>query len=273
LRSFEGKNGACSISVIHGFTWGDVPDLWTKILLVADASASAPGKIAESLGRKLFDLRGQTSPTYLTFNQALDQAMKIDGGPVVIADSADNPGGGAPGDATYFLREIINRELRDVCVGPLYDPVALQIVFDAGEGAVLPLRFGGKLGSGSGAPIDARVRVNKLCRNAVQTFAGAPEPMGDAAAVSFDGIDVVLTSFRCQALGADLFSSMGIDPVNRKIVIVKSSQHFYSAFAPISRKVLYTADQGAVNADLTSLPYKNISRPRWPLDENPFSDP
>jgi microcystin degradation protein MlrC len=272
LRSFEGKKGVCSISVIHGFPWGDVPDLGTKILVVADAAASSPGKLAEYLGRKLFDLRGQTSPAYLTFEQALEQAIKIDGGPVVIADSADNPGGGAPGDASYFLREVMDRGLRDVCVGPLYDPLALQVVFDAGEGAVLPLRFGGKLGPGSGVPIDARVKVNKLCRGAVQTFAGAPEPIGDAAAVSFEGIDVVLTSVRCQALGTDLFSSMGIDPESRKIVIVKSSQHFYSAFAPISRKVLYTADQGALNADLTSLPYKNISRPRWPLDENPFPD-
>ena len=78
---------------------------------------------------------------------------------VVIADSADNPGGGAPGDATHFLREVTDRGLQDVCVGPLYDPVALQVVFDAGEGAVLPRRFGGKLGPGSGLgaalPIDS----------------------------------------------------------------------------------------------------------------------
>jgi len=271
LRSFEGHDGIHSISVVHGFPWGDVSDVGTKVLIVAEATAKSPKKLAEFLGRKLFELRGKTTPVYFTFEQSLEKALHIINRPVVIADTADNPGCGAPGDATFFLHKIIAMGINKVCLGPLYDPVALQMAFDAGEGSELQCRFGGKLGISSGTPIDALVKVNKLLPNATQTYANVPAPIGDAAWISFNGIDVVLTSIRCQALGPDLFTALGIKLENLSLVIVKSSQHFYTGFEPISSAIIYTADQGAITMEFTNLNYKNISRPLWPLITDPFS--
>jgi len=272
LRSYEGRDGIYSISVAHGFPWGDVADMGTKILIVADQASVAATTVARKLGRRLFELRGQASTEYLNLHTALDQAMETKGGPVVIADCADNSGCGAPGDSTYVISELQKRTIGNACVGPVYDPAAVQIAFDAGEGCVLPLRFGGKLGRYSGYPIDAQVRVEKLAANAKQTFAGMPEAIGDAAAISFNGIEVVLTSVRCQALGPDLFSSLGIDLLKRKLVVVKSSQHFYAGFAPLSPRVIYTADQGTINMDFSKIPYTHVARPIWPLDRDPFGD-
>ena len=44
--------------------------------------------------------------------------------------------------------------------GYYWDPVAVRFCEEAGEGASLMLRIGGKCGSTSGSPVDLRVSVN-----------------------------------------------------------------------------------------------------------------
>ena len=77
---------------------------------------------------------------------------QLNQGPVVIADGADNPGSGAAGDSTIILCRLLERGVGHTALGPLWDPVAVRIAFDAGVGARLPLRLGGKKCAGrSGA--------------------------------------------------------------------------------------------------------------------------
>jgi microcystin degradation protein MlrC len=82
-------------------------------------------------------------------------------------------------------------------------------------------------------------------------------------------VDVVITSFRCQTFGVDAFSQLGCDPATRKLVGVKSAQHFRAAFAPIAKEIIMVEVPGVVARDLSSLPYSKIKRPKWPLDELP----
>src|SRR5689334_4537012 len=83
------------------------------------------------------------------------RALAAEGGPIVLADRSDNPGSGASGDSTFILRRLLERGISDVALGPLWDPIAVRIAFDAGVGARLPMRIGGKTGPMSGDPLDA----------------------------------------------------------------------------------------------------------------------
>ena len=139
LSALEGRDGILSVSVAHGFPWGDVPDLSTRLLVVADGDADKAAALAEKLGRELYGLRGQTAPQYLGIDDALDRALTHNSGTVVIAESADNAGGGAPSDATFLLRRVLERGLGSVAQGPFWDPVAVSLCFAAGVGARLPL--------------------------------------------------------------------------------------------------------------------------------------
>ena len=275
IKSLEGKNGILSISIAHGFPWGDVPDMGTKVLVIADGDRANAQAMAEQLGRELISLRGRTAPAYLSIDQALDHAIAAPAGPIAIADAADNAGGGAPSDSTFILRRILERGISDVALAPLWDPVAVGFCFDAGEGARLELRIGGKTGPMSGQPLDLAVHVTRLVRGMTQSFGAATAPVGDAAAVSIEhprarGVELVLNSQRTQATGTDLFTNLGIDPRAKRIVLVKSSQHFYAAFAPIARDVLYVGGPGAIATDLTTFVYRRIRRPKWPFDSDPF---
>ena len=132
IQALEGRDGILSISVSHGFAWGDTPDMGTKILVYADGDAAKAQSLARRLGDELIGLREALAVPYPDIDSALDEALAFDGGPVVLADSADNPGGGAAGDSTFILRRMLERGIDNACIGPLWDPVAARIAFDAG---------------------------------------------------------------------------------------------------------------------------------------------
>jgi microcystin degradation protein MlrC len=145
--------------------------------------------------------------------------------------------------------------------------VAVRIASDAGEGASLNLRIGGKVGPLSGNPLDLKVRVLALRPDMFMTgLSNTPTAMGDCALVECGGVMIVLISIRNQAMGTDLFTNLGVDLEAMKLIVVKSSQHFYASFSKVAKHVVYVGAPGAVTLDLKTLPYKKIRRPKWPID-------
>ena len=266
IMALEGKNGVLSISITHGFAWGDVADMGTKVFVYTDNDPAQAAQLARQLADELIVMREQLAPPYPDIDQALDQALAFDGGPVVISDGADNPGGGAASDSTFILRRMVECGITNAALGPLWDPMAVRIAFDAGVGARLPLRIGGKISPLSGDPIDLQCTVKALTPALVQTgLCNTPTPMGDCALVEAQGIEVLLCSLRNQAIGTDLFSGAGCELPGKKIIVVKSSQHFYASFSKIARKVIYADAPGSMTLDLDTLPYAKVKRPKWPL--------
>jgi microcystin degradation protein MlrC len=267
IQSLEGKNGILSISISHGFPWGDVPDMGTRVLVYADGDTARAQELADKLAAELVSLRDALTPLAPGIDASIDQALAAPAGPVVLADGADNPGGGAAGDSTFILRRLLEREVTRVALGPLWDPGAVRVATDAGVGARLRMRIGGKISPLSGDPLDLECTVLALQPDLIMTgLSGTPTPLGPCALVESAGIQIVLISLRNQAIHTDLFSQLGCDLSQCRIIVVKSSQHFYASFSQVARQVIYTAAPGSVTSDLRSLPYQKVQRPKWPLD-------
>jgi len=259
-----------------GFQWGDVPEMGTKVLVITDGNPEKGAALAEELGRKLFDLRHDIAVDFLSVDQTLDRALEIlganPGKPVVISDTTDNPGGGAPGDSTFILRALLNRSTEGAAIATIWDPIAAGIAAEAGEGAQLDLRIGGKMGPSSGDPVDVHARVMKVEKNATQTFGeGNVIGIGDAVVVRANGIDIILNTTRRQIYGVDCLTNVGIDPTQKRIIVVKSFQHFYASFAPIAAEVLYCVAPGALTMNIKDIPHRRIDKNKWPLVEDPFA--
>jgi len=269
IQALEGRDGILSISVSHGFAWGDTEHMGTQVLVYADADAARAQTLARRLADELIGLREHLSIRYPGIDEALDEALAFDGGPVVLADGADNPGGGAAGDSTFILQRLLERGIGNACLGPLWDPIVVRIAFEAGAGARLALRLGGKIGPLSGDPVDAVCTVKALAADMKMTgLAGTPVALGNCALVETAGIEIVLITLRNQAMGTDLFTQLGCDLAAKKIVVVKSSQHFYASFSQVAKHVIYVGAPGTVTLDLDTLPYRKIRRPKWPLAES-----
>lgn len=266
IMQMEGKNGVLSISVGHSFSHCDVPETTARILVITDNAKDYGDELAEALGRELIAMRESAQPAYYDVDGAIDHALSRPG-PVIVADTNDNAGGGAPSDNTTFIRRLMERGIESAAVGPVWDPMAVRFAFDAGEGARMMLRFGGKCAVESGMPVDAEVEIVACVKNAWQTFAGSKVPVGDAAAIRFNGIEVVLISTRAQAMGSDLFTNLGIDLASKQIIVVKSSQHFYASYSKVGTEVIYAQADGPLRSDKSKLNYRKIQRPIWPLDD------
>ncbi|MGR6467137.1 M81 family metallopeptidase [Rhizobium sp. PAMB 3182] len=261
-----------SLSVIHGFMAGDVPEMGTKVIAVTNGKPEKGDEIARDLGMELFSLRGTFMMPQLDERGAVDEALKSAEGPVVIADVWDNPGGGTAGDSTVLLEELLSRGVTGAAFGTIWDPIAVQICMAAGKGAEIPLRFGAKSAPGTGNPVDARVTVVKLLRNAEMRFGESYAPFGDAAHIRFAGIDVILNSTRAQSFDPSLFEVMGIDPRAQRILVIKSTNHFYSSFSKIASKIIYCAAGTPYPNNPARTPYRKARRTIWPMVENPHAE-
>jgi microcystin degradation protein MlrC len=266
--AMEGKDGVLSVSIGHCFPYADVPELTGRVLVVTDNDKAKADALATEIGKEFVSMRGKTAPAYLSTEDGITAALAANDSPVVMADPADNAGGGAPSDNTSILRRLIERDAQGTAVGPIWDPIAVRLCFDAGRGASFPLRFGGKIGPTSGQPIDATVTVTALKRDAWQSFGPTQVPLGDCAAIKVGGVEVVLITNRTQALGLELFRNLDIEPTQRKLIVVKSTNHFMAAFGPIAKQVIYVDSDGPLSRDYRRIPYTRVQRPIWPLDEH-----
>ncbi|MBP7337163.1 M81 family metallopeptidase [Niveispirillum sp.] len=270
MRALEGRDGILSISLVHGFPWGDNADIGAKMLVYADGDAGAAACVAADLGRALFDLRGDTMPETAGLDDIAARIRDVRDRPVVLADVSDNPGGGAPGDATFLLQALLEAGLDDLVIGPVWDPYVVAQAFGLGEGAQSRIRIGGKVSPFSGPPLDLDVRVERLRRGAVQEVDGWPWPLGDMALLSAGRTRIVVASLRTQCINTDVFTQVGVDPAVCPIVVVKSAQHFLAAFAPFAAAVLYVRTPAALSLDGDPGRYRHLRRPLWPFVADPF---
>lgn len=270
MSAREGQNGVLSLSLAHGFPWGDHPRVGVRALAICDGDADAAQAEATRLGQKIYALRDELLTDIPDINRALDMAALEPKGPVVLADMSDNAGGGAPSDATFLLREMLARGLTSVATGIFWDPIAVRICREAGEGATLALRLGGKCGPMSGDPLDLVVTVRKIATDVTQLFGVLPAPMGNCVWVECNGIDILINDTRTQTFHPEAFEKLGIDLASRHYVCVKSSNHYQAGFNPIAARVIPVATPGAITPDFANIPYTKRARTYWPAVKDPF---
>lgn len=244
------------------------------MLVVADGDGGRAQSLADALAAEVWAMREAASTPFDTIDGALDAALASDDPrPMVLADTADNAGAGAPSDNTAILARLVARKVKGAALGMIWDPGAVGICHEAGLGATFDLRVGGKCGVTSGEPVDLRVTVRGLSDDHSQGgLSGGRAHLGPAAWVEAeDGIHLVLTHKRQQPFAPDAFTGLGLTLADKRIVVVKSMQHFYAGFSPIASSVRYVAAPGAVPPDYGAIPYTKRDLAYWPRVADPFS--
>ena len=162
---------------------------------------------------------------------------------------------------------MMTREIDNAALATIWDPIAVRTCMSAGSGATLDLRFGGKMSASGGDPIDARVVIRKTVHQAVQSFGESVVPLGDSVWIDVGGIDVILNTVRSQVFNPDIFTNMCIQPHEKSLLVVKSTNHFHAAFAPMAGSILYVAVDGPYPNNPATNEYRNLTRSLWPRHE------
>jgi microcystin degradation protein MlrC len=267
----EARPGIVCVSLQIGFPWSDVADIGPNV--VVTATDEAAGKAAaEELMQALWASRHDTQLEFARPDDAMALALQGKPGdkPLVLADFADNPAGGAYGDSPNLLRAMTKAGLENAAFATISDPDSVKACQRAGEGAMVRLSLGGKGAPELTPPLEAEAQVLRLADGefvcAGPMWQGVRFSMGATAVVRIGSVKVIISSVPTAVMDLNVFRSVGIDPERLTTIGLKSRNHFKAAYEPIARDTLLVDAGGIASMRLAELNYTRIPRPIWPLE-------
>lgn len=272
-RWHEARPGVRNVSVFGGFPFADVEYAGTSVVALTDGLPGLAQEICDDLVALAWSLRYQFLKELVPPETAVRRAMEAARGPVILADVADNIGGGGSGDTTVLLRALLEKDAgrRGAAFAVVVDPGSVARCIAAGPGAAVELALGGKTEPAHGAPLVCRGVVRALTDG---TFiqkgpmgTGLQVTVGPSARVDLDGVEVIVTSQRMAPNDPEIFRHIGIEPTGKHILVVKSRGHFRAAYEPFAAEILEVDCPGFASPNLRHFVYHKVRRPLFPLDD------
>lgn len=270
LREKEREQNVLAASFLLGFPWADCPENGVSALVVTNRSAETASGISEELAnafwfeREKFQFHTETySP-----HEALEVAVKAveDGGtPVYLSDSGDNPTAGSSGDSTSFLEQVLNfKALREKSIATLYagiyDPKAVQRCIQHGVGATLDITVGAAFDQKTSNPMEIEVKVLSIVRE-------WEKYKTDLILLRVGPVDLIIVSKHIGYLSPKMFEALGRKVTDYSLIVVKLG-YLTEGHKACAGRTIMALTPGSSNEVLESLPYKNLSRPLYPLDRD-----
>jgi microcystin degradation protein MlrC len=271
--------GTIAMTVTGGFPYSDIYDAGMAVLVTTDDDPVDAARLADRLARACWERRDDFQPELTSIPDAIALARHARQGPLVLADVADNPGAGGSGDGTALLEALLAARVPGAAVGVIADPEAVARATALGVDGQEVLALGGKIDHLHGPTLNVRARVRWLGEvrfaNSGPMGAGGITRLGRTVLleVTLPGaedappVEVIVTEHRAQVLDPALFRAAGIEPEQRRVLVVKSSVHFRAAFEALVADIVAVDGPGLSSPDLASFPYRKVRRPIWPLDD------
>ena len=277
VRSLEGQGTTISASVFAVQPWMDVEELgWASLVVTNDDPARARSQ-ANELARFIWSVRKSFVISLPSVDEALEQALKTPGGPVVLGEGADGTMGGAPGDGTSILAGILQNGIDVPVAAVVVDPGAVEEAIRAGVGNTVTLRVGGKLDPAYATSVRVTGKVKLISdgefRYKGRVYTGRLVKMGRAVVLSIGRTRLLISQQPVPTTDPELYRSHGIEPRDMKLVLVKSPLGMRTEYEPIARSIIIVNSPGCCSPDLTSLPFVRMPRPMFPFDEFDYSPP
>lgn len=274
-EDYERQDDVFAVSINAGFGSTDIFDVGPTVLVTCQGDLDRHTAFAQTLADDIWAHRHEVLNDYLTVEAAAAVAAAFDPreGPLVIADFADNPGAGGYGDSTALLGALLEAGVEGACFGPMVDGEVAPELHQVEVGARTKVVLGGKMDAAFGeGPLTLEGELVSISDGDYvgdgPILGGLARSLGPTAVLRVEGIEILIVTIAKQMLGLQQFKSFGIDPRSRQIIAIKSVQHFRAAFEPIAAKVI-VCDSGALcTLHYERLPYLNVRRPIFPLDQN-----
>jgi microcystin degradation protein MlrC len=276
-EALEAAGDALLVSICAGFPLANIRDVGPSVTVTLDLShgdgASEHGqRVAEEFMDHAWETREFTTVNMLPVAEAVARAREGKPGdqPLVVADFTDNPGGGGYGDATAFLKGLVEAGVERVAFHAICDPEAVLAGMRAGIGPAT-LTLGGKTDPRlGGGPLTLTGEITCLSNGRFIAYGpmggGLERDYGPSMVFRVGGIDIIVITNNGQAVDLAQFTSLGLDPTRYTTVAVKSMQHFRAAFEPIAREIILVHTGALCQVDYTPELFDKVRRPVWPLD-------
>jgi microcystin degradation protein MlrC len=271
--------GALAASLFTGFPHADITNAGLSAVVVTDGDS----KLAEDLRDELLGRAWVEREAFVYKVEPLQQSVarakamppsEPGEGPIVLLDHCDNCASGGTMDTTVVLAEILRQGLEDVAAFAVYDPTAVQQAIAAGIGAQVTLSIGGKIKMPSipaeSPPLTVTGTVKTISngryRNRGPMGRGVQMDMGAAVVLDTGPVEIVLISRHVEPSDLNCLSSLGIDPLQKRYVMLKSRIHWRAGLGSMAKSVVECAGVGVCTSDYGQLQFNKVRRPIYPLD-------
>ncbi len=271
LKQIDNATGSF-LNFATGFPAADFAQCGPSVWGYGDNAEAAVRQLLQHLLKGRAHWRIQLQDADQTVKQALELAANASTGPVVIADTQDNPGAGGDSNTTGLLHALINagagkRFPKQVALGLLHDPQTAQAAKQIGVGGILQRAIGKSVNTGwagmSEPAVEQAWKVVSLSDGSVLTkgpmMRGLTVQLGTSTLLEAQGIYVCVVSGKTQLLDREYYRFLGIEPEAMKILVNKSSVHFRADFTPIASHILVAKSPGPMAADPADLPWQHLS--------------
>lgn len=271
-ETLAGQNGILDVSAFSVQPWLDVYDVGCSVLVVANGDPALAEQQAAQLAREFWQRRRRFEVDLAPTRQAIAQALAGDAHPVVLADSADAPSSGAPGDSTIVLKALLDAAPRRDCLHNIVDPTAVRAMAAAGAGSEIAVTVGGSSGSALYQPLTVSGRVRLMSDGEFAQkepgFRGRVLHRGLTSVLQIGHVYLVVMERPVLQWDPELYRSVGLEPRDSWITVVKSPAAFRAAYEPLAAEVHILDAPGVCSPNLRALPFRRVRRPLYPLDED-----
>jgi len=269
-HKIEEDDQVVNVTVSAGYPFADIGHVGMSMVVTTNNNLELAKEKAKRLSQLAWRLRRHFLAEVVPVHEAVTEAIRATEGPVVLADHADNPGGGAPCDGTVILEELLNSDAENAVVALIADPEAVDEAITAGKNKTVTMKIGGKTDRLHGRPLEVtgEVRVISdgkfISKGPMGT--GMEVNLGRTVVFRSGGVDIIITEKRFQPTTLELYRSLGIEPGEKKILVVKSAVHFRASHESIAKKIIEVDAPGIHSARLSAFRYRKLRRPIFPLD-------
>lgn len=273
-------------SVYQMQPWLDVSEPTSAVVVYADTPYIA-SNYAAKLATNLYRHRNDFEPVLqdvVTVLRDIASGRKLDR-PVVLVDSADSPNAGACGDSVFVVAKALEASIpldRSLSVlSVVAAPSAVSEFIGAGVGSVLELELGQDTDRDRGS-VFAAFHVLSLhtgsFHNSGPGSSGNESHLGRTAVVRAEQGNVTVDIVVCEQLVSPgdpaLYRSVGCEPGDYDVVVVKANTSFKAAYEPIMNRSVMIDSPGSAPADIKTAPFHKHPRNIYPwVDTDYQPDP
>jgi len=271
VEEIEQQPDVLSASLANGHCWADIPDVGVAAVVVTKGDAALAQREANRLAAAFWARRAEfgVSAEAYPVEEAIEKAMAAAESTVFLSDSGDNPGAGGTTDVPVVLEKLLAKRATNVLVAGIWDVAAVNACAAAGVGQEVTLSIGGKLDRRHGMPLQVTGRVRLLSDGYAYQGGIRQLPMrarpGPIAVLNVAGVDVILSSSRLSFEDPAQLRSLGLEPLDYRIVVLKRG-YLTTPFQAISQRSILAFSPGATNCDVRQMEFRRLHRPIYPLD-------
>jgi len=269
-REIETRPGVASASTFPMQPWLDVPEGGWAAAVVTNDDPALADRMAAELAEAVWERRERLwKLDSIPPAEAVRRAVKADRGLVVLSDTGDSVFGGATGDSTVLLKEMLAQRVEQPALVPMVDPEVVEQALASGVGSEFSTTIGGKQDTRFSRPVEISARVASIGGGRIHADVCGLESfdMGRAALLKVGSIHIVVSEAR--GIGGNhpiVYRHFGVEPADAKMVVLKTASN-WQYYADMTSEVIRANTPGMTMSNLQEFNWVNLPRPIYPLDD------